>query len=80
MPVTVNFKPLAKFVDGIDAALAGRGSSNMRKAIKQWAVMYRAWSKDRFSRFSRGGGSWAKLKRSTLRGRRRGKGRKVDID
>ena len=78
MPVRVNLKPLERFASSVQAALAQGGSNSpMRKAIRQWGVICRAWTLERFDKFSKGGGDWDKLKPSTIRGRRKGKGRKV---
>ena len=61
------------------------GIDRMRKALvnnprlstsiaKAWSTLYRAFIRQRFHKFSRGGGDWAPLKASTLKRRRKGKG------
>lgn len=45
-----------------------------KSVFNLWAVRYRAFSVERYTRFSRGGGDWPKLRPSTLRKRRKGKG------
>jgi len=47
----------------------------MRKVMKQWGEIYRSWSLERFDKFSKGGGGWPPLKQSTIRRRRKGKGK-----
>ena len=39
-----------------------------RKVFKQWAIRYRSFVRERFVKFSRGGGNWKPLKRKRRRG------------
>ena len=45
--------------------------------LRQWAERYRNFTRRRFNRYARGGGDWAPLAPSTLRGRRGPKRRKT---
>lgn len=47
-------------------------SSLPEKVLKQWSFRYRAFAQDRFDRFSKGGGNWAPLAKSTIYHRRHG--------
>lgn len=64
MSVHVNLKPLISLGRVIDEVV-----------LTQWDARYRAFAGRRFSQNSRGGGDWAPLKASTLRRRRKGRGR-----
>ncbi len=44
---------------------SGRGE--FRTIYKKWAVIYRRFLFRRFKKFSKGGGNWRKLKKSTIR-------------
>ena len=77
MPVHVDLAPLNRFAASVETAMRGPSGSPMRRAVKQWAVIYRAWAKERFSRLSRGGGGWAPLKPATIEARRKGKERTI---
>lgn len=83
MPVRVDLRPLDRFESAIRRGLAagGGGATHIRRAFKQWAKIYRGAMQERFVRLSRGGGGrggkWAKLKPSTIRGRKKGKGKTV---
>ena len=79
MPVRLNLKPLDAFAEAIDRALNGSGRGPMLKAIMQWGAIFRGWARERFERFAKGGGDWDALKPSTIRGRRKGKSRKVTV-
>lgn len=48
--------------------LAATGGGPFRKLYKQWGARYRGFVRTRFVRFSRGGGSWPKLKSKRRRG------------
>lgn len=74
MSVKVNLKPLKKFLRTVSQDLRLSGSGPIRKAIKQWAVRYRSFVRERFDKFSKGGGNWRPLSKRTLAGRRKGKG------
>lgn len=43
--------------------------------FKRWGARYRSFAQRRFVRFSRGGGDWPPLAESTIKGRRKGKGK-----
>lgn len=78
--VTLNIRPLLKFDRAVMAGLKGGAQSNeIRRGFKQMAVVFRAWAKERFSTFSRGGGDWAALKPSTVARRKKGKARKLSM-
>ena len=47
---------------------SSRMEGPFEKMKKRWAVRYRTYIRDRFSRFSRGGGDWPKLKRKRKKG------------
>ena len=71
-PVRVNLAPLLRFRDHVQRGLvAGDSETNpARRALRQWAAIYRAFLRERFDRFSRGGGDWPKLAESTILARR----------
>ncbi len=71
--VVVNLRPLNKLIRAVAQA-----SGPMRKVFIQWGARYRGFVQERFVKFSRGGGDWKPLTKSTLRRRRKGKGRGVD--
>lgn len=71
--VQVNLEPLRRFAATVTGDLRGVGNGPIRKAIKQWAVRYRAFVQERFDAFSKGGGDWPPLAASTIRRRRKGK-------
>lgn len=79
MTVKMNLRPFLKLKDMMTLR------SPTRKIIfKQWAFAYRVFARRRFNVFSRGGGDWPPLKKSTIAGRRVGKrigqvGRRVSI-
>lgn len=73
--VKVNLRPLIKFKNTVAGDLRLSGNGPIRAAVRQWGARYREFAQTRFVRFSRGGGDWPQLKRSTLKARRRGKGR-----
>lgn len=45
------------------------------RAFVQWSRIYGAFIRARFVKFSRGGGNWKRLAPSTLKARRKGRGR-----
>lgn len=79
MTVKMNLRPFLKLKDMMTLR------SPIRKIIfKQWAFVYRVFVHRRFTRYSRGGGDWPPLKKSTVAGRKVGKragqiGRRVSI-
>lgn len=69
----VNITPLIK-LEGSFASIARVPSHPaIEDMFTQWASRYSAFVKRRFNEFGRGGGDWAPLALSTVRGRRRGK-------
>jgi len=80
--VKVDLSGLKEFQQVIDKDLKGTGQGVVRKALKQWAFIYRSEMQQRFVRNSRGGGDWPPLALSTIFGRRtnRSIGRKPKPD
>jgi len=77
-PVRVNLAPLMRFRDRITQGLAGGGDDNpVRRALHQWAHIFRAFLQERFDKFSRGGGGWKGLRPSTLAARARKPGTRL---
>lgn len=76
--VYVPISKLQKYADSIRKGLQGGGGA-MRKAVLQWAAIYRGFAKERFVKFSLGGGDWKPLKPSTIARRRKGKAKTVKI-
>jgi hypothetical protein len=69
--VRIELKDLEKFGAAVDEALANPNSSSpVRSALKQWAARYRGFARDRFDRYSKGGGDWPALAISTARRRK----------
>lgn len=62
MATKIEIRPLQNLLTQV-AAVRGEALETM---LKQWAVRYRAFTQARFDRFSKGGGNWPALKRSTL--------------
>jgi len=54
----------------VDSDLSGTSNGPLRKAIKQWAVRYRAFAQRRFYSYARGGGDWPPLAPSTVLSKR----------
>jgi len=80
MPVTIDLGVLSRFSADIEAELADPSASGpVRDAIFAWGEFYRSWAKLRFSKQSRGGGEWPPLSPATIRGRRKGKGKKLKV-
>lgn len=74
--VHVDLEPLRAYRSALEADLRLRANGPVRKAFKQWAARYRAFLRERFSTYSRGGGDWKALAPSTIARRRKGKGSK----
>lgn len=78
MPVTVkatvviDFSGLKQFREQIDAQLNNQAEGPITKAFRQWGARYRAFIRERFDKFSKGGGDWAPLAESTKNQRRSG--------
>ena len=75
--VRVDIPVFRRFAQAVEQGLRSQGGGGVATALKQWGVLYRSAMKERFVEYSRGGGDWPKLKASTIRGRRRGRGRRV---
>jgi hypothetical protein len=69
----------------IEVKVSIPGLARLRKAVLNnpalsraisgaWSTIYRSYVRQRFAKFSRGGGDWAPLSAATLAGRRKGKG------
>lgn len=69
--VKVDFKPITAIADAVEQARGTSTTTTAGKAFKVWAHIYRAYLRNRFDRFSKGGGNWAKLSSATLNARRR---------
>lgn len=67
--VTADLKPLKEFRQ----AVGGTANPHVSRALRQWAARYRSFTRERFDRYSKGGGDWEPLAASTLRARRKGK-------
>ncbi len=76
--VYVPISKLQKYADSIRKGLQGGGGA-MRKAVIQWAAIYRGFAKERFVKLSRGGGGgdWKPLKPSTIARRRKGQAKTI---
>lgn len=72
--VYVDLEPLRKYRAALEADLRARENGPVRTAFKQWAARYRAFLRERFDIYSKGGGNWKPLAESTIRQRRKGKG------
>lgn len=72
--VHIDLSPLRAYRTALEADLRKRANGPVRKCFKQWAARYRAFLRERFSTYSRGGGNWKTLAFSTVERRRKGKG------
>lgn len=72
--VEIDASRLVRFGAEFNAAIRapGGGPQPMKDAYKQMGVIYMGYTRDRFERFSRGGGNWKPLSASTLKRRRKG--------
>ncbi len=77
MTVNVDLRKLQKFTNVVKTDLRVSGTGPLRQAIKKWGARYRSFLQKRYLIFSRGGGSWPKLKPSTIK---RKKSRLILID
>lgn len=70
--IVLNLQPLERLQDLMQTGLnsGGYSSDPIGKAVKQWAIRYKAWVQQRFDRFSKGGGDWEPLAESTIKQRR----------
>lgn len=76
--VTINLAGLEAAKQAIAAGLSGSmssaglaGGQHIRNAFSQWAARYRGAMQERFDIFSKGGGDWKPLARSTIMARTR---------
>ncbi len=67
--VKVNLEPLKRFGASVSAGMSG-GTGPIRDAFVQWAARYRGFVRERFDKYSKGGGDWPPLAESTKRKRR----------
>ena len=72
--VIIDLGPLRKYRTALEADFRLRANGPVRKSFKQWAARYRSFLRERFDKYSKGGGDWAPLKDSTIKRRRKGKG------
>ncbi len=70
MKVKLKLPGFKKFSKVMQRDLRGTGMGPIRRAIKQWAFIYRSFAMERFDKFSKGGGNWKKLAESTIAARR----------
>jgi len=47
-------------------------SGNLRRVFNRWGVRYLSFAQERFDKYSKGGGDWTPLKKSTIDRRRSG--------
>lgn len=76
--VDIDFSDLKEFEKQIDSQFNNQSQGEITKAFKQWAARYRAWTQERFDKYSKGGGDWPPLKDST-KWRRRTKQKKPQL-
>jgi len=71
--VRIDTRRLRNVVEMMVRGMSGAGGDGnpIDMAFRQWAVRYRAAMQDRFDIFSKGGGDWAPLARSTILARQR---------
>lgn len=77
--VRIKLPKLERFGKTVNNDLRGSGTGPIRKALKQWAFRYRAFSRRRYLKQAAGGGDWPKLKRATV-ARRRKRSNRILID
>lgn len=73
--VRVDLKNLKRLHDALKKESSGQPGP-LDRAFKQWSVRYKAFIRERFDAFSKGGGDWPPLAPSTIARRRKGKGSK----
>jgi len=69
--VVNNTSRLDRLQDSINASLIGGAPGPIREAFCVWAEIYRSDMQERYKTFSRGGGTWPPLARSTIVARAR---------
>ncbi len=72
--VVVKLEGLKRFQRSVSGDMRSRSNGPVRKAITQWAAIYRAAMLERYTKASRGSGDWPPLKPNTIARRRKGKG------
>lgn len=78
MPVStvkLDMRPLKRFASEARRDLRTNGSGPIRQMTRQWGRRYLGFVKKRFVKLSRGGGGWKALASSTIRGRRKPRGK-----
>lgn len=75
--VKINLRGLSAFQREVSGDLRKKGQGRIRKALRQCAAVYRSDMSERFDTFSKGGGDWAPLKKSTIARRRKGRNKKA---
>lgn len=76
MAFDVPLPKLQRFAKAIESDLRMSGNGPIRAALRQWAVRYSSFTRERFLNYARGGGDWKPLAASTIAGRRKGRGKK----
>lgn len=72
----INTAPLENVVRDIRRGLRTGGSATpVRGMLRKWGTRYLGEMQRRAKKFSRGGGDWAPLKVSTIKSRRKGRGK-----
>lgn len=84
--VAVDLSGLTEFRVAIEAQLNHQQTGPITKAYNQWVARYRSFIKERFDKYSRGGGDWEPLSDKTKARRRKPKpkrkprNRKIAVD
>lgn len=73
--VTIDLGPLRKYRTALEADFRLRANGPVRKGFKQWGARYRSFLRERFDKYSKGGGDWAPLSPKTIARRRKGRAR-----
>lgn len=71
MTVILNLRPMKRFQATVKAQ-----SGPVKKALKQWVAIYRAFVQERFDKYSKGGGDWPPLSPKTIAARRKARKKK----
>lgn len=66
--VKIDLSGLIKYREVLNQDLRGQSAGPVRVAMRQWAVRYRSFTRERFVSFSRGGGDWPPLKSKRRKG------------
>ncbi len=74
----INVRGMKRMEREIRSGLRSSVPSPIRDAFKQWAFRYRGAMRERYDRFSKGGGNWKGLSASTKK-QRRGEGERASI-